>query len=201
MKHQDAVRDASPAPARVEFEVQFSRGPKGKRQVRAAADPITAATHVIRPTEVERPVQDRPRRHDAATAPPEATHPATTPEPMMVYPALAVPAPAPAPILAPPRVPKVALLLVLGHHFERLVRDGVVKDYAEIARMTGLSRARVTQIVNLTLLAPVIQEGIVRIPAGCRADLRERPLRDLVAVVEWPRQREGWRRFCEMGPR
>ncbi len=48
-----------------------------------------------------------------------------------------------------------------GITFERLVRDGVVKDYAEIARLTGLTRARVTQIVNLTLLAPDIQEKIL----------------------------------------
>jgi len=58
-------------------------------------------------------------------------------------------------------VPRIVHLLVLGHHFERLVRDGVVKDYAEIARLTGLGRARVTQVVNLMLLAPEIQENLL----------------------------------------
>jgi len=58
-------------------------------------------------------------------------------------------------------VPKITRLLVLGHHFERLVQEGPVKDYAEIARLTGLTRARVTQIMNLTLLAPDIQERIL----------------------------------------
>src|SRR5438128_2207912 len=61
----------------------------------------------------------------------------------------------------PERVPKITLLLVLGHHFERLVRDGAVKDLAEIARRTGLTRARVTQITNLTQLAPDLQEAIL----------------------------------------
>jgi hypothetical protein len=51
-------------------------------------------------------------------------------------------------------------MLMLDHHFELLARDGRVKDYAAIAGLTGLSRARVTQIVNLTLLGPSIQEMI-----------------------------------------
>src|SRR5207249_2495849 len=33
----------------------------------------------------------------------------------------------------------------LRHHFERLARDGGVRDYSEIARRTGLTRARVTR--------------------------------------------------------
>ncbi len=191
VRREDAARDASPAPARVEFEVQFSRGPKGKRRVRAAADPVPAATPVVRPAEDERPRQPR-RAQAAATAPVEAAQPATAPEPVTASPATAVPAATPAPITAPPRVPKITLLLVLGHHFERLVREGVVKDYAEIARRTGLTRARVTQIVNLTLLAPGIQEEIFS--ATCNKDaLVERGLRDLVSITEWSRQQEARR--------
>jgi len=60
----------------------------------------------------------------------------------------------------PPKVSKACQLLTLGYHFERLVSDGVVKNYVEIARLTGLSRARVTQITDLTLLSPRIQEQV-----------------------------------------
>ena len=191
MRREDAARDPSPAPARVEFTVQFSRGPTGKRRVRAAADPGPAAMPVVRSTEVDRPRQPRPRRHVAATAPREAAPPATLPEPAPLYPVSAAPAPSPAPIPAPPHVPKITLLLVLGHHFERLVRDGVVRDYAEIARMTGLTRARVTQIVNLTLLAPDIQEAILSMepPVDDLDPVHERSLREVVADPEWDRQR------------
>jgi hypothetical protein len=76
----------------------------------------------------------------------------------------------------------------LGHHFERLVRDGVVKDYAEIARRTGLTRARVTQIVNLTLLAPRIQQLILGPEELAGTDLSERQLRSSKAVSEWSSQ-------------
>jgi hypothetical protein len=87
-------------------------------------------------------------------------------------------------------VPKIARLLVLGHHFERLVRDGAVKDYAEIACLAGLTRARVTQIVNLTLLAPEIQEAILKLSRNSR--IAERNLRPVAALVDWKQQWEKW---------
>ena len=66
-----------------------------------------------------------------------------------------------------------------------------VQDYADIARRTGLTRARVTQIANLTLLAPDIQESLL---FGLRDDLLvERQLRPLSAVLDWKQQRERWR--------
>ena len=38
------------------------------------------------------------------------------------------------------RVPRVARLLALAIRFEELVRDGVVKNYAELARLGYVSR-------------------------------------------------------------
>jgi hypothetical protein len=75
---------------------------------------------------------------------------------------VAVPAPPPdRPTIDPATVPRITRMLVLGHHFERLVREGKVKNYAEIARLTGLSRARVTQIADTTLLPPGTQERVL----------------------------------------
>jgi hypothetical protein len=77
---------------------------------------------------------------------------------------VAVPAPPPErPPIDPATVPRITRMLVLGYHFERLVREGKVKNYAEIARMTGLTRARVTQIVGMTLFEPVLQNKILEI--------------------------------------
>ena len=42
--------------------------------------------------------------------------------------------------------------------------SGQVKDYAELARLGHVSRARITQIMNLLLLAPDIQEEILFLP-------------------------------------
>lgn len=41
---------------------------------------------------------------------------------------------------------------------------GVVKDYAELARLGQVPRALITQIMNLLLLAPDIQEEILFLP-------------------------------------
>ncbi len=66
---------------------------------------------------------------------------------------------------APP-IPRIARLLALAHHFDDLIRDGIVRDYAEIARLMGVSRAHVTHIMDLLFLAPDIQEEILFSTAG-----------------------------------
>jgi hypothetical protein len=80
------------------------------------------------------------------------------------------------PAIDPATVPRITRMLVLGYHFERLVREGKVKNYAEIARMTGLTRARVTQIVNLLLLPLGTQDRVLLDPGRltCERHLRAR---------------------------
>jgi hypothetical protein len=56
--------------------------------------------------------------------------------------------PAPVPAVAPGRVPRVARLLALAHRFDGLLRAGVVKDYAELARLGHVTRARVSQVID-----------------------------------------------------
>lgn len=186
--------------ATVEFEVQFSRGPRGRKRL-PASTPM--ATGPPRPEPAARPtpgpsaaagahparafslVEVTPAPGPVPTArlalPLQSAVTARTPE---ASPRTEQPAPG-------PRVPKVALLLVLGHHFERLVRDGIVKDYAEIARRTGMTRARVTQICNLTLLVPEIQNGILSHTAQGVEHVHERSLRAIVAEADWSKQCPG----------
>jgi hypothetical protein len=59
----------------------------------------------------------------------------------------------------------------LAVRFEGLLREGTVRDYAELARLGGVSRARITQIMSLRNLAPVIQERILELPADTRTRL------------------------------
>ena len=46
----------------------------------------------------------------------------------------------------PERVPRVARLLALAHHWNGLLRAGTVRGRADLARLVGVSRARVTQV-------------------------------------------------------
>jgi hypothetical protein len=87
-------------------------------------------------------------------------------------------------------VPRITRLLVLGYHFEQMVLEGKVKNYAEIARLTGLSKSRVTQICNLTLLAPNLQESILLDQRGnIRATVLEGRLRPGTEHPSWDQQR------------
>ena len=59
------------------------------------------------------------------------------------------------------RIPRVARLMALAIRFDQLIRDGVVNDYAELARLSHVSRARISQIMNLLSLDPDLQEAIL----------------------------------------
>jgi hypothetical protein len=43
--------------------------------------------------------------------------------------------------------PHITRLLALAYHLQDLIDKGVVEDYADIARLSGLSRARLSQII------------------------------------------------------
>ena len=80
-----------------------------------------------------------------------------------------VPAPKPAPgravskVVRSPRPTgpsRAARMLALAHYIEHQIDDGAIPDYAAVARSLGLTRARLTQVMNLLLLAPEIQARI-----------------------------------------
>ena len=93
------------------------------------------------------------------------------------------------------RVPRVAKLLALAHRFEQLLRDGVVQDYSELGRLGHVTRARVSQIVSLLLLAPDIQEDILYLPAtrSGRDRVQMRHLLPIAAIADWQKQLKLWR--------
>ena len=108
--------------------------------------------------------------------------------------------PAPEPVI-PGNVPRVARLVALAHRFGGLLRSGEVKDYTDLARLAGVSRPRVTQIMNLLHLAPDIQEAILDLPRTLkgRDPICERDLRVIAAVPVWSKQRALWRELTARG--
>lgn len=104
--------------------------------------------------------------------------------------------PAPEPEPAPAgTVPRIARLMALAIRFERLIKTGEISDQAEIARLGYVSRARVTQIMNLLQLAPDIQEEILFLPPTERGrdPVREIMARPIAAVLDWQKQRRMWK--------
>jgi len=92
------------------------------------------------------------------------------------------------------RVPRIARLMALALRFEQLVRSGAVRDYAELARLGQVSRARLTQVMSLLHLAPDLQEEILFLPRvhGGRDRIYLHELQALTALLDWQEQRRRW---------
>jgi len=75
------------------------------------------------------------------------------------------PGPPPEPRAPVRRPARVAIRLALAHRIEQAIREGKLKDRADAARRLGLTRARLTQICDLTLLPVAEQEMILFLEA------------------------------------
>jgi hypothetical protein len=100
---------------------------------------------------------------------------------------------APAPV-EPGRVPRVSKLMALAIRFEGLLRTGAVRDYAELARLGHVTRARISQIMSLLYLAPDIQEALLFLPRQTRGrePLPLWKVLPIAAVADWRKQRTRW---------
>jgi hypothetical protein len=96
-------------------------------------------------------------------------------------------------------IPRIARLMALAIKFDALIRQGVGRDYADLARLGHVSRARITQIMNLLNLAPDIQEEILRFEGANKQTeaFPERKVRALTTLVDWQAQRGLWRKLNE----
>jgi hypothetical protein len=97
------------------------------------------------------------------------------------------------------RIPRISRLMAIAIRLDRLLRTGEVSDMAELARLGHVSQPRMSQILNLTLLAPDIQEALLCFPrvATGKAAIHERMLRPIAAETDWARQREMWTQMAE----
>jgi hypothetical protein len=105
--------------------------------------------------------------------------------------------PPPPPGLPKGNVPRVAKLLALAHHFEELRRSGVVADYSDLARLGGVTRARMSQVMGLLNLAPDIQEEVLYLPLTTSGfdPITTRDLLPLSQQMPWSAQREAWEKL------
>ena len=97
----------------------------------------------------------------------------------------------------PGRVPRVSRLMALALRLDELVRTGQVGSYRELALLGQVTRARVSQIVNLLYLAPDIQEALLFLPPTPRGrdPISLADLMPLAAQIDWRKQRRLWRRL------
>lgn len=92
------------------------------------------------------------------------------------------------------RVPRVARLMALAIRFEELVRRREIDSHADLARLGQVTRARISQIMDLLCLAPDIQEALLFLPRVERERdaVSEHELRTVCAASDWREQRRRW---------
>ena len=97
------------------------------------------------------------------------------------------------------RVPRVARLMALAIRCDGLIHEGVFESYTEIGRLGHVTRARVSQIMNLLNLAPDIQEAILYLPRteSGRAPIILADLLPIASTPAWRKQRRRWRELQE----
>ena len=95
------------------------------------------------------------------------------------------------------RIPRLARLMALAIKFDSLIRQGVIRDYADLARLGHVSRGRITQIMNLLHMAPDIQERLLdSVSAAGHATICERHIRNLARLIHWSDQRRQLQKMC-----
>ncbi len=101
------------------------------------------------------------------------------------------PLPPPDPVKRPARI---ARMLAMAHRVQGNIDEGKYPDRAEAARQLDLTRARLTQLMNLLLLAPDIQEEVLFLESVDGIEpLTERAIREIVQIPDWQVQRQRWR--------
>lgn len=93
------------------------------------------------------------------------------------------------------RIPRISRLMAVAIRLERMLLTGEVSDVMELARLGHVTQPRMSQILNLALLAPDIQEELLflpRVTAG-KPTIHEKMMRPITTEVDWDRQREMWR--------
>jgi hypothetical protein len=99
------------------------------------------------------------------------------------------------------RVPRISKLMALAMSIEARVKAGELESYAHVAELGHVTRARITQIVNLVNLAPDIIEELLflpRIETG-REPILLRDLQPIAQELDWRKQRKLWRELCGKG--
>ncbi|MBE0657134.1 MAG: hypothetical protein IH602_05560 [Bryobacteraceae bacterium] len=97
--------------------------------------------------------------------------------------------------------PRVAEVLALAIGFDDLIRRGLARDHADLARLGCISKERISQIMRLLWLAPDIQQEILTLPRTPRGRFQvgEVALRKVASMRLWSEQRVAWCRLLASG--
>jgi hypothetical protein len=97
------------------------------------------------------------------------------------------------------RLPRVTQVMALAINFQDMIQRGEAKDYADVARLGGLTRERISQVMELIWLAPDIQQEILEFPPSfARFLISEVAARKIAGELLWDTQRLAWAGLKQM---
>ncbi len=83
--------------------------------------------------------------------------------------------------------------LVLAYQIHDLLSQGKAQSLHQIGRWLGSCHARMSQIINLLNLAPVIQQEILLSDAPKIHQVTEFHIRDIAMEMDWQKQTAMWK--------
>jgi hypothetical protein len=84
----------------------------------------------------------------------------------------------------------VTRAIALAVSYQQLAQEREIRSYKELVKLSRISRPRLSQILMLTNLAPVIQEELLFLPYTVSGPQRitEKQLRSIATRIDWREQ-------------
>lgn len=91
------------------------------------------------------------------------------------------------------RPARIAYVLAYAHCMQRAIERGEYRDFSHVAERLGYTRARITQMMDLVLMDPSIQEEILALESVDGIEpLGEHAIREISEQRDWTAQRARW---------
>lgn len=106
------------------------------------------------------------------------------------------PRPEEEPVKPTSSIPRISRLMALAIKYQGMLDRGEVSGITELARLCRVTQPRMTQILNLNLLSPAIQEQLLHLPphSSGKQAIHEKRLRSVCAHIDWAAQQSHFAR-------
>jgi hypothetical protein len=85
------------------------------------------------------------------------------------------------------RIPRISRLMALAIKYQGMLDRGEVESITELAKLCHVTQPRMSQILSLNLLSPMIQERLLFLPMveSGKTEVHEKILRSVCAEMDW----------------
>jgi hypothetical protein len=91
------------------------------------------------------------------------------------------------------RIPRISRLMALAIKYQGMLDRGEVESVTELAKLCHVTQPRMSQILSLNLLSPMIQERLLYLPLveSGKPEVHEKMLRLVCVEIDWRVQELG----------